>query len=73
MCYKVRLDSDCAPIVYRLGHQVFILKSGVRLPVGVPIVRAARSIIVFPCGAIHHAKYSVASGQVHNEKPDSRR
>ena len=25
-----------APIVYRLGHQVLILESGVRLPVGVP-------------------------------------
>ncbi len=25
-----------APIVYRLGHEVFILKSGVRLPVGAP-------------------------------------
>ena len=25
-----------APIVYRLGHKVFILVSGVRLPVGVP-------------------------------------
>jgi hypothetical protein len=26
----------CTPIVYRLGHEVFILKSGVRFPVGVP-------------------------------------
>jgi hypothetical protein len=25
------------PIVYRLGHQVFILESGVRLPVGLPL------------------------------------
>ena len=24
------------PIVYRLGHQVFILKRGVRLPLGLP-------------------------------------
>ena len=28
--------SFLAPIVYRLGHQVFILASRVRLPVGVP-------------------------------------
>jgi hypothetical protein len=28
--------SFCGPIVYRLGHQVFILESRVRFPVGLP-------------------------------------
>ena len=28
--------SDYGAIVYRLGHQVFILRSGVRLPVALP-------------------------------------
>ncbi len=32
-----------APIVYRLGHQVFILRSGVRLPVGVPVMARSYS------------------------------
>ena len=34
------LQSFNAPIVYRLGHQIFILRSGVRLPVGVPVFSA---------------------------------
>lgn len=29
-----------APIVYRLGHQVLILERGVRLPLGVPFIKA---------------------------------
>ena len=37
-----RLRFQHTPIVYRLGHQVFILVSGVRLPVGVPLTRAYR-------------------------------
>lgn len=35
--YNYRVLQLKAPIVYRLGHEVFILKSGVRLPVGAPV------------------------------------
>src|SRR3989338_4056366 len=34
LCYSISCLAEHAPIVYRLGHQVLILKSGVRLPVG---------------------------------------
>ena len=35
-CYNTCCDAHHAPIVYRLGHMVFIHKSGVRFSVGAP-------------------------------------
>ncbi len=35
-CIPPHKGKTIGPIVYRLGHQVFILKRGVRLPLGLP-------------------------------------
>ena len=37
--------NDYGAIVYRLGHQVFILRSGVRLPVALPNVLPNQQIV----------------------------
>ena len=42
-----------APIVYRLGHEVFILKSGVRLPVGAPPFTSQMEVDVLVIGGGH--------------------
>ena len=52
---KMLTYNDCGAIVYRLGHQVFILRSGVRFPVALPVYGALVQLVrILACHASGH-------------------